>query len=312
MRLFVDGIQIFSRWVNQAPRTYANVLVPLSTGSELQLEYYELGGQNVAQFFNLREISNSLTTNISQTYCNNQTFDPISGNVSPLPSGITLSDWQWYYSTSPTGAGTPIAGATSENYTPSGAPFNTPGTYYVYRTVNANSSNATDQNNWGATAPVVCTLESDRAEISVIGISATVSREFPVEDEICPDLIFDQGFNPQSGSFDAGSTLITFRVEVDQTPTSNWGFTYILTGASLRTGLLSPPVTPYYENLSGSVNVTGGSSFVDLTFYIQNDPPNEINPVLTISNVTDSNCTDPGPVSATVKILPMPDVGEYE
>ncbi|HPR62374.1 MAG TPA: hypothetical protein PLF35_15565, partial [Prolixibacteraceae bacterium] len=312
IRLFVDGVQIFSRWVNQAPRTYANILMPLNVGSEIQLEYYEVGGQNIAQFNNLREITNALTVNITQEECSNETFAQISGTVSPLPTGITLSDWQWYYSTSPTGAGTPISGATSENYTPSGTPFDTPNTYYIYRTVNLNSSNAANQNNWGATNPVVCTLESNRAEIIVNGISATVTR-LTANNE-CPELIEEQGFNAQSGSYDAGSTLVSFRVSVDQTPVSDWSFTYALSGATLRTGLASPPVTPYYTNTTDNITVPSGTSSIDLHFYVNNTPPVEVVPEITITNISDATCTDTGsgPHTANVTINAMPDVGDYE
>ena len=312
IRLFVDGVQIFSRWVNQAPRTYANILMPLNAGSEIQLEYYEVGGQNIAQFNNLREINNALTTNTSQEQCNNETFAQISGTVSPLPTGITLSDWQWYYSTSPTGAGTPISGANSENYTPSGTPFNITGVYYVYRTVNLNSSNAANQNNWGATNPVVCTLESDRAEIIVNGISATVTRLSTNND--CPELSEDQGFNAQSGSYDAGSTLVSFRVTVDQTPVSDWSFTYTLSGVTLRSGLTSPPITPYYTNLTDNISVPSGTSSIDLHFYVNNNPPVEVVPEITITNISDATCTDTGSGSHTadVTIKAMPDVGDYE
>ena len=310
IQLTVDGTLIFSRWVAQAPITYSDILLPLTVGSELLLEYYENGGQNIAEFYNLREITNTLTTNITQTRCSNDSFNPISGTVSPLPTGITLSNWQWYYSTSPTGAGTPITGATSENYTPSGAPFNASGTYYVYRTVNVNSSNAANQNNWGATNPVVCTIESNRSVITVNSIAATVSL-LSANNE-CPELIETQGFNPQSGSYDSGSTLVRFRVSVNQSPASAWSFSYLLTGATLRTDLASPPVTPYNTSPTGNINVPAGNTFIDLNFYVNNNPPVELTPTLSVSNVSNTTCTDPDPHTVNVIIKAMPDVGDYE
>lgn len=310
IRLSVDGVTIFNRWVDQAPTIYQNVLLPLTNGSQLVLEYYENGGQNIAEFYDLREITNTLTTNITQTRCSNDSFNPISGTVSPLPTGITLSNWQWYYSTSPTGAGTPITGATTENYTPSGAPFNASGTYYVYRTVNVNSSNAANQNNWGATNPVVCTIESNRSVITVNSIAATVSL-LSANNE-CPELIETQGFNPQSGSYDSGSTLVRFRVSVDQSPTSAWSFSYLLTGATLRTDLASPPVTPYNTSPTGNINVPAGNTFIDLNFYVNNNPPVELTPTLSVSNVSNTTCTDPDPHTVNVIIKAMPDVGDYE
>ncbi len=172
IRLFVDGTKIFDRWVTQAPTNYNNVLLPLTTNSQLVYEYYENGGQNEVAFQNLYKIENNvLTGGTNQTFCAGSPAVQISAanltaNNVALPTGITTT-WQWYYSNSPTNTGTIISGATSQNYTPSGSPFNTPGTYYVYRVATVSSSNAADENNWGATNPVSCSFESDRATIVI-------------------------------------------------------------------------------------------------------------------------------------------------
>jgi hypothetical protein len=172
IRLFVDGTKIFERWVNQAPTNYNNVLLPLTTNAQLVYEYYENGGQNEVAFRNLYKIENNvLTGGTNQAFCAGSSAVQISSanltaNNVALPTGITTT-WQWYYSNSPTNTGTIISGATSQNYTPSGSPFNTPGTYYVYRVATVSSSNAANENNWGATSPVSCSFESDRATIVV-------------------------------------------------------------------------------------------------------------------------------------------------
>ncbi|HPE75399.1 MAG TPA: GEVED domain-containing protein [Draconibacterium sp.] len=173
IRLFVDGIKVFDRWVNQAPTNYNNVLLPLTTNNaQVVYEYYENGGQNEVAFQNLYKIENNvLTSGTNQTFCEGSPAVQISAenlkaNNLDLPSGITTT-WQWYYSNSPTNTGLLISGATGQNYTPSGSPFNTPGTYYVYRVATVSSSNAANENNWGATNPVSCSFESDRATIEV-------------------------------------------------------------------------------------------------------------------------------------------------
>jgi hypothetical protein len=51
---------------------------------------------------------------------------------------------------------------------------------------------------------------------------------------------------------------------------------------------------------------------VVLTFYINNNPPVELHPSLTISNITDANGCPASGVSSSVTIKAMPDVGDYE
>ena len=146
---------------------FRSVLLPLNSNSQLIYEYYENGGQNEVAFRNLYKIENNvLTGGTDQTICAGNSATQISAanltaNNVALPAGLTTT-WQWYYSNSSTTSGTIITGATSQNYTPSGYPFNSPGTYYVYRVATVSSSNAANGNNWGATSPVSCSFESDR------------------------------------------------------------------------------------------------------------------------------------------------------
>ncbi|RYE24599.1 MAG: hypothetical protein EOP51_06825, partial [Sphingobacteriales bacterium] len=146
-RLSVDGTMIYNNWSDHSFATNASVLMNLTGSSSLVYEYYENGDANqvIFQSFN-RLISNTLSNNISQTLCVGNNGATISGDVfAGLPSGISLSGtgYQWVYSTTPGGTRLNIAGATAATFTPSTlvAPFNLPGTYYVYRIAKLSSSN---------------------------------------------------------------------------------------------------------------------------------------------------------------------------
>lgn len=137
-RLSVNGELIYNDWNDHGYRSQ-NILLNLSGTSNLVLDYYENAGGNRISIGNPQLlIENNLTTNISQNLSSQSTGQPISGDIfGTLPAGITRSGtgYQWVYSTTPGGPATVITGATGASFTPSftAAPFNTPGTYYVYR-----------------------------------------------------------------------------------------------------------------------------------------------------------------------------------
>lgn len=146
-RLFVDGNLVYNNWSDHGPSVRRNVLFPLTGSSSLILDYYEKTGQNVNGFDTLQlVVANTLTANTTQAICLGNTGAEISGDViGTLPTGISLSGtgYQWAYSTTPGGTLTTISGATAATFTPntSTAPFNTAGTYYLYRTISLVSTN---------------------------------------------------------------------------------------------------------------------------------------------------------------------------
>ncbi len=175
-RLYVDGTLVYNNWVDQSFSTRPSVLMNLTGSSSLIYEFYENAINNRVIFNNLQLIlTDSLTTNTTQTICKGSAGSAISGDTfGTLPSGISLSGtgYQWTYSTTPTGARTDISGATSATYTPntSIAPFNVAGTYYIYRDAIVSSSNNTGE------SPYVATNESNAATITVNAPpSATIS-----------------------------------------------------------------------------------------------------------------------------------------
>ena len=166
-RLTVDGSLIYNLWTEHSINNAQGVVMNLTGSSSLVYEYYENTGGNQVLFQSLTPLlANTLNTNTSQTICVGSTGVSISGdNFGVLPVGISLSGtgYQWSYSTTPGGARTNIAGATSAAYTPSAglAPFNVAGTYYIHRSVAVSSANNSGIN------PMIATNVSDAAIITV-------------------------------------------------------------------------------------------------------------------------------------------------
>jgi hypothetical protein len=179
-RLTVDGTLIYNNWTDHSFYTNARVLMNLTGSSSLNYEFYENGGGNEVVFQNLTLVlANTLSANISQSICVGSSGSAITGDAyGTLPAGIVTpgTGYQWAYSTTPGGTKTDISGATGATFTPntSAAPFNTPGTYYVYRKAIATSSN-----NFGV-ASYTATNESNAATITVKAIPSPPSVVTPV------------------------------------------------------------------------------------------------------------------------------------
>lgn len=171
-RLTIDGTLVYNSWVDQGFVSRPRVLMPLNGSSSLLYEFYESGGGNQVAFQNLTLVfANQLSGNVSQSICNGNAGVAISGDVfGVLPTGITVSGtgYQWSYSTTPGGVKIDIAGATSATFTPSAAaaPFNVPGTYYIYRKAILSSTNNISPN------PFVATHISNEATLVVNPIPA--------------------------------------------------------------------------------------------------------------------------------------------
>jgi len=149
-RLSVDGELIYNDWNDHAYRAQ-NILLNLSGSSNLILDYYESGGGNrVSVSTPQRVIENVLTTNTNQTIDFQNEPQSISGDeFANLSNGITKNGtgYQWVYSTTEGGTTTNINGATAASFIPNenSAPFNGPGTYYIYRIASLRGNN-TGQN----------------------------------------------------------------------------------------------------------------------------------------------------------------------
>ena len=168
-RLTVDGNLIYADWGDHIVNAHPNVLMSLTGNSSLLYDFYENGGGNEVYFQYPTQslvLANNLTANLTQNICVGSTGTAISGDIyGALPAGITLSGtgYQWSYSTTPAGVRTNITGATGAIYTPdvSVAPFNTPGTYYIFRNAILSSTNNVAPN------PYIATNESNVATLTV-------------------------------------------------------------------------------------------------------------------------------------------------
>ncbi|UZJ63897.1 hypothetical protein OKW96_15985 [Sphingobacterium sp. KU25419] len=166
-RLTVDGVLLYNNWNYQSFANKPNVLLSLNGGSSLLYEYFEGSGDNQVVFQTLGLIlANTLSANTAQTICGSSTGSVIGGDsFGALPAGLTLSGtgYQWSYSTTPNGARTNIPGATGTTFTPStlAAPFNTTGTYYIYRNAALSSINNISPN------PYIATNESNAAVVTI-------------------------------------------------------------------------------------------------------------------------------------------------
>ena len=121
IRLYNDGALVFSEWRQQGPTNYNNVLVYLDGNAELIFDFYEYGGQNVAdlkiQPFDTS--SNTVATPTNTLVCSNISPGSLDGSSFAYNGGTinpTIA-FQWQVSTDNI-TFTNITGATSENYTP--------------------------------------------------------------------------------------------------------------------------------------------------------------------------------------------------
>lgn len=146
-RLSVDGNLIYDDWNDHAYRNQ-NILVNLTGSSSVVLDYYENGGQNRINVGSPDLlIENVLSNNINQTLsAPNDIPLEISGDeFSILPNGINRinSGYQWVYSMVEGGPTTNINGATAASFTPNSntTPFDSPGTYYIFRIATLRGTN---------------------------------------------------------------------------------------------------------------------------------------------------------------------------
>jgi hypothetical protein len=125
----------------------------------------------------------------------------------------------------------------------------------------------------------------------------------------CPELDPWQGFVSESSGYNAGATKVIFEVE-NLYFTSNWSFSYTVTGASVTVESVSP--TPTSGSLGSGTfsNIATGS--ISLEFLIRNIENTELNVSLNVTSISDLNCTDNTARSDVSVILPMPFVGPFE
>ena len=146
IRLYVDNQLVFNEWVQQSPTQYFNVFIYLDGDSDIILDYYENGGQNVVEFnlTNFDTNSNSISLIGNSQVCNNVAPGFIDGSEY-VYRGTTINptiNFQWQVSTDNI-TFTNIPGATLENYTP---PATTTAGFRYFRRIVSAAANAASCN----------------------------------------------------------------------------------------------------------------------------------------------------------------------
>lgn len=161
VRLTVDGVKVFDRWIDQGLTTFTKVFFSLTGSSNMLLEYYESAENNTIGFTNFSRVSNLLTANTSQTVCQGTAPAAITGNntftTAPLSSDVRFTvtyQWQRLLNGS-TWAN--IDGATGQNFTPADTAA---GTYYYRRLAHIVKTNE-------AGIAITCDDESSTAQLVV-------------------------------------------------------------------------------------------------------------------------------------------------
>lgn len=166
IRLYNDGALVFNSWIQQVATTYNNVLIYLDGSADLNFDFYENFGGNVAEFslapFN--PSSNSITAPSNAIVCSGSQSGAIDGS-SFVYNGSAVNPtvaFQWQSSTDNV-TFTDIAGATSEDYTPPAITTSTTIVRYYRRQISA-VSNAS-----------ACKFASNAIAITTTGGTTTTS-----------------------------------------------------------------------------------------------------------------------------------------
>ena len=117
VRVYIDGVRVFDRWVEQSNTTYCNNLVNLSANSEIVLDYYENAGQNVLGFSLLQfdDTGNNISSPQNVTICSNTATTLIGSNLISCNLN-TNTVYQWQSSIDNINF-TDISAAAGQNYT---------------------------------------------------------------------------------------------------------------------------------------------------------------------------------------------------
>ncbi|MBF8457229.1 T9SS type A sorting domain-containing protein [Kaistella sp. G5-32] len=178
VRVYVDNVLVFNGWKEQAVATYCNNLIYLKGDSDIILDYYENGGQNVVSF-NLTPFnpaSNTIAGSLTRTVCSGVSPGLLDASSFTCTGNNGIS-YQWQISTDNVNF-TDIAGATAEDYTPPPVTATTTNNIrYFKRILKTTVSNAS-----------ACQLDTN--VITVITASSTALTVSPVSGNAaqCPAL----------------------------------------------------------------------------------------------------------------------------
>ncbi len=284
-RLYLNGNLIYNDWTEHSFTSRPGVLLSMSGSDSLRYEYFENAINNRVVFQNLQLVlANNLSVNSTQSLCMGSAGVAISGDVFPatLPSGISLSGtgYQWTYSTTLNGPRNNIAGAINPTFVPntSTAPFNVPGTYYLYRNAILSSSNNTNISLYKAT---------HESNVAIIKVTPSPTASISGTTTVCqgspsPNITFTAAgiaapftftYKINGGSNLTVSTGSGNSVTVSQPTTTANTFTYTLVSVSdatctqAQSGTVTITVNPtsVAGSIAGSASVCSGTNSGTLT-----------------------------------------------
>lgn len=167
IRLYNDGVLVFDEWRQQGPTNYTNVLVYLDGSADLIFDYYEYGGQNVAdlsiQPFN--NASNSVASSSTPVVCNNTIPNTLDGTSFPY-RGSSVNptiNFQWQVSIDNVNF-TSISGATSEDYTPASVNATSSDVVRYYRRIVSSASSVGSCNFFSNSVAITTTSNNVSAQ----------------------------------------------------------------------------------------------------------------------------------------------------
>lgn len=182
IRVYVDNVLVFDAWKEQSQTTYCNNLIYLNGSSDIVFDYYENGGENVANFSLTAFIpsTNTISGAAILNVCSGVSPGLLDGSAY-LPcatSSISNVKFQWQVSTDNV-TFTDIPGATSEDYTPAAITTTTNVVRYYRRVLKASPSNA------GSCEFNTNVIRVNTSASAVLGTVGAISGTTPQ----CPSLI---------------------------------------------------------------------------------------------------------------------------
>lgn len=173
---------------------------------------------------------------------------------------------------------------------------------------------------WATSNSGGCRVRLDDFPTMIVSPILVTVTDATLDPNSCPDFL--EPFNANTDYYNAGSTLVSFKVARNAAPSSNWGFHF-----TLPVGAVFAPTGSYQTNIinvnsgpadllvgvvEATVNVDQSISEVILRFHIVNTPGAAQSIQLQVDDLWDFNCTNPSiNVSGTHYISAMPAIGGF-
>ena len=229
VRIYVDGVLVFSEWKEQSPTNYGNILLTLNGNNDIVIDYYENGGQNVVNFSMapFAASSNTIAGPSNIAVCTGNSPGVLDGSSYTYTGGTVNPTIMYQWQSSPDGVTfTDISGATLEDYTPPTQTTTTTNVVIYYR------------RKVTAAIPSSCVFYSNIVRVTTSPVAALANPTVSGPTSICPT-------SKQVYS----CTTVTNAANYNWTVPTGW---IILSGA----GTTSITVTSGTSAQSGNVTVT--------------------------------------------------------